>query len=77
MPSAAVGRVSAEMVCPYPPGVPVLYPGAEVTAEVARHLQAVLAAGGTVVGCVDESLATLHNGCQPCGARPLAMIACP
>jgi lysine decarboxylase len=27
----AVGRVSAELICPYPPGVPVLSPGERIT----------------------------------------------
>jgi lysine decarboxylase len=30
---AAVGRVSAELIAPYPPGVPVLAPGELITAE--------------------------------------------
>jgi len=28
---AAIGRVSAELICPYPPGVPVLSPGERIT----------------------------------------------
>src|SRR6202000_526712 len=31
--SSAVGRISAELVAPYPPGVPVLAPGELITAE--------------------------------------------
>ena len=30
----AVGRVSVELVAPYPPGIPILAPGEEVTGEV-------------------------------------------
>jgi arginine/lysine/ornithine decarboxylase len=33
----AVGRVAAEMVSPYPPGVPVIAPGERITAEVVAH----------------------------------------
>jgi arginine decarboxylase len=39
--AAAVGRVSAELIAPYPPGVPVLAPGELVTAQA---LDALLAA---------------------------------
>ena len=34
----AVGEASAEMVAPYPPGVPILVPGEEVTAETVEYL---------------------------------------
>ena len=30
----AIGRVGAEMVIPYPPGVPLLVPGEKITADV-------------------------------------------
>ena len=33
------GRVSAEMVTPYPPGIPVLGPGEEISAEIVAYLQ--------------------------------------
>lgn len=55
----AVGAASAELVCPYPPGVPALFPGEQVTAEVVALLRDTLAAGGTVTGASDASLATL------------------
>ena len=56
----AVGRVSAELLCPYPPGVPAAYPGEVITAGVLQQLQAVLRDGGTVTGCSDGSLQTLR-----------------
>ena len=37
---AAVGRISAELVAPYPPGVPVLAPGEVITAEALAALRA-------------------------------------
>ena len=37
---AAVGRVSAESVAAYPPGIPNLLPGEEISAEVIEFLQA-------------------------------------
>ncbi len=35
---SVVGRVSADLVVPYPPGIPVLIPGQEVTDSIARFL---------------------------------------
>ncbi len=55
-----VGRVSAEIVCPYPPGIPVLMPGEAIAASALDELQQVLAGGGTITGCHDPSLQTLR-----------------
>jgi arginine decarboxylase len=54
------GRISAELVCPYPPGIPVLMPGEVVTPLAITYLQQVLAAGGTLSGCTDDTLTTLN-----------------
>ena len=56
----AIGRVSAELVAPYPPGVPVLVPGEEVTADSLRALDSALAAGNRIAYAADASLATLQ-----------------
>ena len=48
----AIGRVAAYVVCPYPPGVPVLCPGEQVSAEAVAYLQAILHRGGEVRGLV-------------------------
>lgn len=56
----AAGRVSAEMVCPYPPGVPIAAPGERLTATVVDYLEQVVAAGGTVEGAADSSLERLR-----------------
>jgi len=57
---AAVGRVSAELICPYPPGVPVLAPGEVVTAEALAALRAARADGGRIAYAADPTLATLQ-----------------
>ncbi|KAG5186001.1 decarboxylase [Tribonema minus] len=57
---AAVGRASAETVCAYPPGIPVLLPGEAVTAECLAFLRRVRRAGGDVTGCADATLETLR-----------------
>jgi len=58
--SAAIGRVSAELIAPYPPGVPVLAPGELVTAEALEALREVAADGGRIAYAADPSLATFQ-----------------
>ncbi|MBM0742317.1 aminotransferase class I/II-fold pyridoxal phosphate-dependent enzyme [Phormidium sp. CLA17] len=52
-------RISAELVCPYPPGIPVLIPGEVVTETAIAYLQKILASGGILSGCSDASFVTL------------------
>ena len=42
---AAVGRISAETVAPYPPGIPAIAPGEVVQAELLRALREAAAQG--------------------------------
>lgn len=56
----AVGYRSAEMVIPYPPGIPVLYPGEPVTKEAAAYLAVLANTGARFQGTMDRSLATLQ-----------------
>ncbi len=53
-------RISAELVCPYPPGIPILFPGEVVTEGAIAYLQQVIAAGGVITGCADRYLRTLN-----------------
>ena len=55
----AIGRLSAELVCPYPPGIPVLFPGEVITLEAIQSLEQILANGGLMSGCVDPDLCSL------------------
>jgi arginine decarboxylase len=48
----SLGQVSTRIVCPYPPGIPVLVPGEGITSEAIALLEAVLTAGGQVTGLV-------------------------
>jgi arginine decarboxylase len=54
------GEVSAEMVTPYPPGIPVLGPGEEISAGIVAYLQEASAAGLKVHGPEDRALRTLR-----------------
>jgi arginine decarboxylase len=56
----AVGRVAAELVAPYPPGIPVLAPGELVTVELVTELRAVAAEGTRIAYAADPSLETLE-----------------
>jgi arginine decarboxylase len=55
----AVGRVSAELVAPYPPGIPALAPGEIVSPELVAALRDEAAAGTRMAGVSDPTLATL------------------
>jgi lysine decarboxylase len=54
------GEVSAEMVTPYPPGIPVLGPGEEISPEIVAYLREAGHAGLKVHGPEDRTLATLR-----------------
>jgi arginine decarboxylase len=55
-----VGRISAELICPYPPGIPLLIPGEQITSEAIAYLQAIKTTGGLITGCADASLNALQ-----------------
>jgi arginine decarboxylase len=56
----AVGRISAESIAGYPPGVPGLLPGERVTAEVIDYLRELTVAGARLHGASDPSFATVR-----------------
>ena len=55
-PNDAPGRVSAEMVTPYPPGIPALAPGEVITEAIVDYLEEIVAAGAFLEGAADQSL---------------------
>lgn len=58
--AAAIGRISAELVAPYPPGVPVLAPGELVSNEAVTALSSAKHEGVRIAYAADASLATLR-----------------
>ncbi len=58
--SAAIDRLSAELICPYPPGIPVLIPGERITPEAIAYLQDVLRLGGMISGGQSPELSYLR-----------------
>jgi arginine/lysine/ornithine decarboxylase len=56
----AVGRIGTEILTPYPPGIPALGPGEEVSKEIVEYLLAAAEVGVRVQGAEDASLQTLR-----------------
>jgi arginine/lysine/ornithine decarboxylase len=59
-PKDAVGRVSAEFVTPYPPGIPAVNFGEVYTQPIIDYLEEIVANGGFVEGAADASLDRLR-----------------
>jgi lysine decarboxylase len=56
----AVGRVAAESLATYPPGIPNVLPGERLTAETLDYIQRTLKLGGSVRGASDRLLRTVR-----------------
>lgn len=54
------GRVAAEMVIPYPPGIPLLYPGETIQADMVERLMKLQNAGAKCQGVADPSMRTIR-----------------
>ena len=61
----AVGRVAAESLAAYPPGVPNVLPGERLTAPSLEYIQATLEAGGALRGASDRKLTTIRVAVEP------------
>jgi lysine decarboxylase len=55
----AIGRVSAETIAGYPPGIPALLPGERISREVVAYLRELAAAGARLHGASDPSFRTI------------------
>jgi arginine decarboxylase len=58
--ATAVGRVAAESLAAYPPGIPNVLPGERLTGETLDYITDSLAHGGFVRGPADRALRTLR-----------------
>jgi arginine decarboxylase len=58
--TAAINHIATELVCPYPPGIPLLIPGELVTEQSIEYLQNILQSGGEIVGNSDPTLQYLR-----------------
>ena len=57
---AAPGRISCESIAGYPPGIPVLLPGARITEEIVAYLHEIVAAGSRLHGASDPRFASVY-----------------
>lgn len=57
---ASAGRIAAEMIVPYPPGIPLAYAGERITESTVVRLIALREAGARFQGAYDASLKTLR-----------------
>lgn len=56
----AAGRISAEMITPYPPGAPAVLPGEVINADVLEYVRSGLAAGMEIPDPADPELKTIR-----------------
>lgn len=56
----AIGHLSADFLCPYPPGIPLIIPGEIITQTALDTLTQILRSGGTLTGLSDPTLKTLR-----------------
>ena len=56
----AIGRVAAESLAAYPPGIPNVFPGERLTAQTLSYIARTLEQGGTVRGLSDPSMRTVR-----------------
>ena len=56
----AVGRVAAEQITPYPPGIPAVVPGERITTGIVDYLRSGLNAGMVLPDPADPSLTTIR-----------------
>ncbi|MEV8527124.1 ornithine decarboxylase [Streptomyces sp. NPDC052000] len=56
----AAGRISAEMLTPYPPGIPAVLPGERLTADIVKYLRTGVEAGMIVPDAVDTDVKTVR-----------------
>jgi arginine decarboxylase len=56
----AVGRIAAESLATYPPGIPNVLPGERLTAQTLAYVQGTLELGGSVRGASDRLLRTVR-----------------
>ncbi|XP_074558595.1 uncharacterized protein LOC141814543 [Curcuma longa] len=65
----SLGEICGELICPYPPGIPVMVPGEVITEEALSYLLNVMRMGAEISGASDRRLSSIlvmarqvHNG---------------
>lgn len=60
-----LGKICGELICPYPPGIPVMIPGEVITEKALSYLMMVKNMGADISGAADPSLNHVIV-CDPC-----------
>jgi arginine decarboxylase len=68
--SQAPGRIAAESLATYPPGIPNVLPGERLTGETLAYVQRTLELGGSVRGASDRLLRTVRVVAERPAAEP-------
>ncbi|XP_043719399.1 arginine decarboxylase-like [Telopea speciosissima] len=55
----SLGKVCGELICPYPPGIPVVFPGEVITARALDYLLGVRNKGAVISGASDPLLSSM------------------
>eukprot|EP01018_Ginkgo_biloba_P013116 Gb_10109 [translate_table: standard] len=55
----ALGQICGELICPYPPGIPVLIPGEVISDKALLYLKEVIRVGATISGASDSTLSSM------------------
>lgn len=55
----AVGKISAETIAPYPPGIPVIYPGEIITKDIHHFIAEAISSNCHIHGFSDKSMKTI------------------
>lgn len=56
----AAGRIAVELLTPYPPGIPILCPGEEITQEIIEYMLLEIRAGSHLTGFADSTFQTVR-----------------
>ena len=67
----AAGRISAESLAPYPPGIPTVMPGEPISEGTAAYIRRTLELGGRLRGSTDPAAGTVLVVREPSPATPL------
>ena len=54
-----IGKISSELICPYPPGIPLLLPGDTIKIDHINYLKQIKSYGGMITGYSDSNFKTL------------------
>jgi arginine/lysine/ornithine decarboxylase len=72
--SQAAGHVSADIITIYPPGIPILVPGEEVSQTVVEYLQFLGGRGARIDGVLDSGAGTREGGASPTPSEPMVRV---